>query len=188
MRITAQVPCSPEGQWNQAVDQNHRYGQSGCWYLLRAPTVFQVQGTKQHLLCARCLTQIGRQSLQQRNEAGILTVPISPRGAQLGAQILQLAWYSTWYCRELNWRVCLQGLLLSSFSYKESPSAKWSMCLKFKSFLIAFACMCLAESNFCYSVDCSPSGSSVHGISQIRILEWVAISFCRIFSQPRDQN
>ena len=28
-------------------------------------------------------------------------------------------------------------------------------------------------------VDCSPSGSSVHGIIQARILEWVAISFSR---------
>ena len=27
-------------------------------------------------------------------------------------------------------------------------------------------------------VDCSPPGSSVHGIFQARILEWVAISFC----------
>ena len=26
-------------------------------------------------------------------------------------------------------------------------------------------------------MDCSPPGSSVHGISQARILEWVAISF-----------
>ena len=29
-------------------------------------------------------------------------------------------------------------------------------------------------------------GSSVHGISQARILEWVAISFSRGSSQPRD--
>ena len=28
-------------------------------------------------------------------------------------------------------------------------------------------------------VDCSPSGSSVHGILQARILEWVAISYSR---------
>ena len=34
----------------------------------------------------------------------------------------------------------------------------------------------------------SPSGSSVQGISQARILEWVAISFSRGSSQPRDQN
>ena len=32
----------------------------------------------------------------------------------------------------------------------------------------------------------SPSGSSVHGISQARILEWVAISFSRASSWPRD--
>ena len=32
---------------------------------------------------------------------------------------------------------------------------------------------------FCDPVDCSPPGSSVHGISQARILEWVAISFSR---------
>ena len=35
---------------------------------------------------------------------------------------------------------------------------------------------------------CSPSGPSVHGISQARILEWVAISFSRGSSQPRDQT
>ena len=33
---------------------------------------------------------------------------------------------------------------------------------------------------------CSPPGSSVHGISQIRILEWGAISFSRRSSWPRD--
>ena len=35
-------------------------------------------------------------------------------------------------------------------------------------------------------VDCSPPGSSVHGILQARILEWVAISFSRGSSWPRD--
>ena len=37
-------------------------------------------------------------------------------------------------------------------------------------------------------VDCSPPGSSVHGILQARILEWVAISFSRGFSWPRDRT
>ena len=35
--------------------------------------------------------------------------------------------------------------------------------------------------------DCSPQGSSVHGTSQARILEWVAISSSRGSSRPRDQ-
>ena len=38
----------------------------------------------------------------------------------------------------------------------------------------------------CISMGCSPPGSSVHRISLARILEWVAISFSRGFSQPRD--
>ena len=37
-------------------------------------------------------------------------------------------------------------------------------------------------------MDCSPPGSSVHGISQERILAWVAISFSRGFFWPRDQT
>ena len=37
-------------------------------------------------------------------------------------------------------------------------------------------------------VDCSPSSSSVHGILQARVLEWVAISFSRVSSRPRDQT
>ena len=35
--------------------------------------------------------------------------------------------------------------------------------------------------------DCSPPGSSVHRILQARILEWVAISFSKGSSPPRDQ-
>ena len=38
----------------------------------------------------------------------------------------------------------------------------------------------------CDPMDCSPLGSSVHEIFQARILEWVAISFSRVSSQPRD--
>ena len=38
----------------------------------------------------------------------------------------------------------------------------------------------------CGPTDCSPPGSSVHGIFQARILEWAAISFSRGSSQPGD--
>ena len=40
----------------------------------------------------------------------------------------------------------------------------------------------------CDPMDCNPPGSSVHGIVQARLLEWVAISFSRGSSQPRDQT
>ena len=40
-------------------------------------------------------------------------------------------------------------------------------------------CVCVTQSclTLCDSMDCSPPGSSVHGILQARIPEWVAISF-----------
>ena len=41
---------------------------------------------------------------------------------------------------------------------------------------------------FCDSSDRSPPGSSVHWISQARILEWVAISFLRESSRSRDRT
>ena len=37
----------------------------------------------------------------------------------------------------------------------------------------------------CDFMDCSQPGSSVHGILQARILEWIAISFSRGSSQPK---
>ena len=37
-------------------------------------------------------------------------------------------------------------------------------------------------------MDCSPPGSSVHGIFQAIVLEWIAISYFRGSSQPRDRT
>ena len=37
-------------------------------------------------------------------------------------------------------------------------------------------------------MDCSLSGSSIHGIFQARVLEWIAISFSRGSSQPRSRT
>ena len=48
---------------------------------------------------------------------------------------------------------------------------------------VAQSCLTL-----CNPRDCSLPGSSVHGIFQTRILEWVAISSSRGSSRPRDQT
>ena len=40
----------------------------------------------------------------------------------------------------------------------------------------------------CDPMDCSPPGSSVHGVPQARILEWVAISSSKGSSRPRDRT
>ena len=46
---------------------------------------------------------------------------------------------------------------------------------------VAQSCLTL-----CNPMDCSLPDSSVHGIFQAKILEWVALPFSRGFSQPRD--
>ena len=48
---------------------------------------------------------------------------------------------------------------------------------------VAQSCLTL-----CDPMVCSLPGSSVHGILQARVLEWVAISFSGGSSQPRDQT
>ena len=52
-------------------------------------------------------------------------------------------------------------------------------------------CVCVCHSvvsTLCDPMDCRPSGSSLHGIFQARILKWVAISYFRGSSRPRDQT
>ena len=45
---------------------------------------------------------------------------------------------------------------------------------------------CISCPVLCHPMDWGPPGSSVHGTLQARILEWVAISYSRASSQPRD--
>ena len=55
--------------------------------------------------------------------------------------------------------------------------------------VLCYKCMLVAQScPICDPMDCSPPGSSVPGILQANILEWVAIPFSRGSSWPRDRN
>ena len=53
---------------------------------------------------------------------------------------------------------------------------------------LLFTAVCLCTKSLqlyltlCDPKDCSPPGSSVHGISQVRVLEWIAVSFSRDLS------
>ena len=59
----------------------------------------------------------------------------------------------------------------------------------FVSILIAYCIIgCQLHLTLCDSLDCSPPGFFAHGTSQARILGWVAISYSKEFSQPRDQT
>ena len=81
---------------------------------------------------------------------------------------------------------CEQASSVSAQSRKSPTycSTTASERLRFCSFsLVAQSCPILWD-----PMDCSPPGSSIHGIFQARLLEWIAISFSRGSSQPRDQT
>ena len=67
---------------------------------------------------------------------------------------------------------------------------------RYKTIIVCFwlcVCVCVhsvAQScrTLCNIKGCSPPGSSVHGISQTRTLEWVAVSSSRGFPQSMDQT
>ena len=96
----------------------------------------------------------------------------SPAGAritqELGKPIL---------CTVENLLPYQQFLCIHDSASSDSATSKQHICC-----LVAKSCLTL-----CDPIDCSPPGSSVHGISQARILEWVAISFSRGFPQLRDR-
>ena len=72
-------------------------------------------------------------------------------------------------------------------SWLQSPSAVTLEPRKIKSATVSPSiCHAQSCSNLCDPMDCSLLDFSVHGISPERILEWVAISYCRGSSQPRD--
>ena len=74
---------------------------------------------------------------------------------------------STWAPRFLT--ICLQVSEMLSQPLSEWVSEVTQLC-----------------PTLCDHMDCSLPGSSLHGILQARVLEWVAISFSRGSSRPRD--
>ena len=80
------------------------------------------------------------------------------------------AWLNDW--TELIWELRMR-LWLKRYSWDS----------------LSFVCVydqLLSHAPVCNITDCKPPGSSVHGISQVRILYWEAISFSRRASRQRD--
>ena len=73
--------------------------------------------------------------------------------------------------------------ILSSLVYESTHVLSQMFYLLFLCVLVTQLCPAL-----CDPMDSSPPGSSVHGLLQARILEWIAIPFSRGSSQPRDRT
>ena len=83
-------------------------------------------------------------------------------------------------CLLISWLWSLSAMILEPKKIK-SVTSVWIL-IKVK-VSVAQSCLTLWD-----SVDCSLPGSSVHGILQVRILEWVAIPFSRGSSPNRDRT
>ena len=100
-------------------------------------------------------------------------------------------WHHRLNGREFEWTPGVgdgQGGLAccDSWACKESDMTEWlSTAQPMKKVKVLVVQLFLA---LCDPRDYRPPGSSVHGILQARILEWVAIPFSRGSSQPRDQT
>ena len=87
---------------------------------------------------------------------------------------------------------CLDVLFAMSITWEAIASCLWRMALLVKSpqghckgtFFALCAVCSVISSSLWPPMGCSPSGSSVHGIFQERIQEWVAISYSRRSSRP----
>ena len=77
---------------------------------------------------------------------------------------------------------------ISLFEYEHISHKAVVVFFGLGSHFVAVNCFLIAKScpTLCDPVDCSLPGSSLHGISQERQLEWVAISLFTRSSQPRD--
>ena len=94
---------------------------------------------------------------------------------------------------------CQRGQVTLQHSRHLKSCLKWleaPLCLCLCIFIprvCVCVCMCVYKSlqscpTLCDPLDCSPPGSSVHGILQARILEWVAMPSSKGSSQPRDRT
>ena len=133
--------------------------------------------------------------------------------------LLHLLWRSTLpistardTCADLLWTLCCVGAACwacdhgcvkcgacSQSDLSVSPgSTTYQMCEPLWVHVCVYVSVAQLCLTLCDPMDCSPPGSSVHGVLQARILEWIAISFSRRAllqfraekpaSQPRDRT
>ena len=110
---------------------------------------------------------------------------------------------STWVYRKNQWINCkwsdklftiMNTLILltlkKGFISSTFPNVQWGFLCGWQRLLSLSNIMLVAQScpTFCNTMGCSLLGSSVHGVFQARILEWVAMPFSKGSSWPRDQT
>ena len=147
----------------------------GCCFLLQG--IFLTQGSSPHLLCFLHWL-VASLRLHRFNNWKNRTKQKNWRKKESQHflnELINLDFYSLVQSSNLYSNYCL-CLLTSLFTGREWRSeVKWSE--------VAQSCPTL-----CDPMDCSLSGSSIHGIFQARMLEWISISFSRGPFHPRNRT
>ena len=99
-----------------------------------------------------------------------------------------LSWIVKHQVSAENWRIASSGKTHTHWS-TEVFNVWWSG-WKQGAFHNTYQFSSVSQSclTLCDLMDCSPPGSSVHGILEAEILEWVAMPFSRGSSQPRNRT
>ena len=82
----------------------------------------------------------------------------------------------------------LRSVILLAYSLNDSRCMPAIVCMYYWIFQGTLSISHKVVSNFCHPMDCSLPGSSVHGVLQARILEWVVISLSKGSSQPSNRT
>ena len=135
---------------------------------------------------ASLISTFGISSLPLTSPQFLTLVPlrfqnIPPRLSPLSWTLLQTEPCAS--SSEIQTDLCSSHLELFWFAFAPSPSLYEELPVS-----MMWCVMCsVAQSSptLCSPMDCIPPGSSVHGIFQARIPEWVAISSSRIFPTQR---
>ena len=82
------------------------------------------------------------------------------------------------------WLKLFNGILVDLSEKGQGSVSVWKNFCPFLCSVWLCGLVAKLRPTLCESMDCSPPGSSVHEISQARILEWIAISFSRDLPNP----
>ena len=147
------------------------------------PMDYVVHGILQARILEWVAFPFSRGSSQPRSSAmQVDSLPAEPQGKpkNTGVDSLSLL-QGIFLTQESNQVFCIAGGFLTSWTTKEIPELP-----KKPNFMIMFSSVAQLCLTLCDPMDCSSPGSSVHGIFQARILEWIAMPSSRGSSQLRD--
>ena len=174
-------PLCVSPEWVYWWSQNWQYARALCYSSLSA-----LPFTWSHFLLAHLLSLLPHVGVSHRSDLRTWHLAVYSVPLLTSPELFALTNHKLWNCTVKNyltvwvWFLCF---IAADSDYSVLfPYVYWGI----------WSCMCAKSLQSCLTLydpmDCSPPGSSVHGILQAKILDWVAIPFSKASSQPRESN